>query len=56
MAVEGVEQRVQTQRFAALAQESAAGGGARRVPREMFGAKRSKAASSTDILRLATAT
>ena len=39
MAVDGVEQRVQAHRFAAFALECAAGRGARRVAREMFGAE-----------------
>ena len=39
MSVDGVEQRVQAHRLAALAQERAAGRGARRVAREMFGAE-----------------
>ena len=39
IAVDGVEQRVQAHGLAALAQERAAGRGARRVAREMLGAK-----------------
>ena len=39
IAVDGIEQRVQAHRLAALAQERAAGRGARGVPREMLGAK-----------------
>ena len=55
MAVDGVEQRVQAHRFAAFAQECAAGRGARRVAREMFGAKTLEGRLQHVILRLATA-
>jgi hypothetical protein len=53
--VDGVEQRVQAQRLAALTQEGAAGGGARGVTRQVLGAKALEAACNTGILRLDTA-